>query len=76
MNVDITEMTDIKPEELNEVWADKRTAFKRAQVAGYAKHVAQLNGGTGDLRRKLSAEERLQRKDRRKMAKDSRRRNR
>lgn len=61
---------------MKEQQTEQQQAFKRAQVAGYAKHVAQLNGGTGDLRRELSEKERLQRKARRKMQKASRKGNR
>ena len=54
----------------------QKTQFALAQQAGMARHFAELNGGTGNLRRDLSAKEYARLKSRRAMAKASRKANR
>lgn len=54
----------------------QRSNFRLAQTAGMVRHIAELNGGTGDLRRELSKKEADKIRSRRRMAKESRRNNR
>lgn len=63
------------------IMSDKQTeaqhkAFNRAVIAGKARHVAELNGGTGELRRMLGEKEIDKKRSRRKMQKNSRKVNR
>jgi len=54
----------------------QKEAFSTAQRVGKARHFAEMNGGTGDLRRDISGKEAARLKSRRAMAKASRRNNR
>jgi hypothetical protein len=55
---------------------EKQSALFRALQAGKLRELVALRGGTGDLRRELSAKERQARKAKRKEAKASRQFNR
>lgn len=54
----------------------QKAQFTLAQQAGMVRHFAEMNGGTGDLRRELSGKEYARLKSRRAMAKESRKNNR
>lgn len=54
----------------------KQKAFAKASAMGFFSDVAAAKGGTGELRRPLTAKERDKRKKRMQMAKASRRANR
>lgn len=54
----------------------QKAQFTLAQQAGMARHFAEMNGGTGELRRDISAKEYTRLKSRREMAKASRKNNR
>ncbi len=60
----------------NEVNLKQQYDFHRALQAGKLRELAVLRGGTGDIRRELSAKERQARKAKRKQAKASRQFNR
>lgn len=70
-------MENEKTKHINDMRTEfQRKAFRLAHNAGKARHFAELNGGTGDLRRELSAKEVAKKRSRRKMAKASRKGNR
>jgi len=55
---------------------EQKAELRLATIAGKARYTAEMNGGTGDLRRKLSEKEVAKLRSRRKMAKASRKKNR
>jgi hypothetical protein len=55
---------------------EQREAFKTAMETGSLRKLVELRGGTGDLRKELSSKEKAKRKNRRKVAKMSRKVNR
>lgn len=58
-------------------WADtQKEAFEKAMFGGAMLNFVQARGGTGELRRDLTAKERTKRKTRKHIARASRQRNR
>jgi hypothetical protein len=55
---------------------EQREAFKTAMETGSLRNLVAAKGGTGDLRKELSSKEKAKRKNRRKVAKMSRKANR
>jgi hypothetical protein len=55
---------------------EQRKAFKEAMETGSLRQLVAARGGTGDLRKELSDKEKAVRKNKRKMAKASRKANR